>query len=166
MNKVTAFEKYIQPILTNKEHQNTRENIDLCSKVLQVVFGAGALFSTIKAINHLGMILIGGSFVFHGFLLTISACEAIGCHDIFRVANNVSTVFKSGVFTRAAHAYLGNMPGIIDALSKPSEDPAEIIHSCEKHLGNASGFTSALTKDTLTLPHFHDAIVGILNNPA
>lgn len=166
MLSVTVFDRHIQPILADPRHSKTRDRIDISSRVARVIFGVGFAFTSLKTIWNLGLILTGGSFLFHGFLLTLNACTAIGCHDLFRVANNVSSIFNKGVINRYCHAYVGNVTGFINSLKESAENLARITNPPEMHLGRIPGFVSALTQDTVVFSIFNPEIVKILNRSA
>lgn len=164
MNSVTLFDQYIQPTLINPEYASRREKIDLCARASQVIFGVGCILSTLKTAWQLGLLVTGGSFFFHGFLLTMHACEALGCHELFRVADNISSIYNKDAASRVTHAYLGNIPNFFTSIIK-AESLTDIKKSYHTHLGSVPGFTSALTDNTFVLQHFNKQINEALNTP-
>lgn len=162
MNSITLFDGYIQPTLVKQEHETTRKNINLCARATQIIFGIGCIVSTLKSVGQLGLMMTGGSFFFHGFLLSWHACVALGCYDMFRVADNVASIYTKDSTSRLSQAYLGNVSKFFTSLVN-ANNLRDAEKSFESHLGSIPGFTSALTDHTLVLKHFKPQINDVLN---
>ncbi len=155
MNSVTLFQRHILPSLVNLELEEARDKIQIGATAAQVIFGIGLTLSVVKTIGQVGSFLNGGSF----FLLAFHACQAVAYHDLFRIASNVSSLFKSEIVNRYAHAYLKNVPQVFSSLCNKNHD---LGHSIKK-LKSSLSFIRAVTEDTLIARCFNREIANFLD---
>lgn len=134
----TIFSSYIKPILINSDQEILRDRIKLTARAVQLVAAASLIITVPTAVMSLVCILNGGPLLSSGLLFIVSGPDALVFYDLFQLANNVASIFASGVVSRY----------------------------CTAVLKDVSNFTNELTKKTIILYLFNPMINETLNMEA